>query len=348
MKFLYATSLDLPSTRANRIQIMSMAGAFSGLLGKDFVLGLDTVAPNTSVASFVKQMHETRSYILALRYLSFAKKEKITHIYCREERLLCFLLFYNRFIYRLPITFSYELHHLLYIDRFPYNLFLRSIAHVVSITEQMKQVLISRGFIADTILVAPDAVDITQFSIPISKEDARIQLNLPQDARIILYTGTIDEPWKGADLLYTAATQLDDTYQFVIVGGKPHYVEEVGYRPHQEIPVYMKAADVLVLPNSAKAEISRIGTSPMKLFEYMAAERPIVASDLPSIREVLDEHMAIFVSPDNAQALAGGIVHALQDSPGNESRVRAARKAVERYTWDQRADAIVSFIEDHA
>jgi hypothetical protein len=88
MKFLYATSLDLPSTRANRIQIMSMAGAFSGLLGKDFVLGLDTVAPNTSVASFVKQMHETRSYILALRYLSFAKKEKITHIYCREERLL--------------------------------------------------------------------------------------------------------------------------------------------------------------------------------------------------------------------------------------------------------------------
>ncbi len=69
---------------------------------------------------------------------------------------------------------------------------------------------------------------------------------------------------------------------------------------------HLARADVLVLPNSATALSARY-TSPLKLFEYLAAGRPIVASDLPALREVLrDGANAWLVPPDDAAALAGG------------------------------------------
>ena len=64
-------------------------------------------------------------------------------------------------------------------------------------------------------------------------------------------------------------------------------VRLVGYVPPGEVPLWLAAADVLALPNSAGEAISARYTSPLKLFEYMAAGRGIVASDLPSLREVL-------------------------------------------------------------
>src|SRR3989338_7168842 len=58
-------------------------------------------------------------------------------------------------------------------------------------------------------------------------------------------------------------------------------VKIIEHRPHDEIPFWLRAADILVLPNTAIEDISKYYTSPMKLFEYMASGRPIVPSDLP-------------------------------------------------------------------
>ena len=72
--------------------------------------------------------------------------------------------------------------------------------------------------------------------------------------------------------------------------------------PPQDIPQWLSVADVAVVPNSAKETISREYTSPLKLFEILAAGVPLVCSDLPSLRETVDESMALFAKADDSES----------------------------------------------
>ena len=119
----------------------------------------------------------------------------------------------------------------------------------------------------------------------------------------------------------------------------------IGHRPHIEIPYWLKAADVLILPNSAKEKISQFYTSPMKMFEYMASQKPIIASELPSIKEVLNENNAILVESDNFKALARGIEKALKDNELSDKISQRAYSDVQDYTWQKRAENILNFFK---
>jgi glycosyltransferase involved in cell wall biosynthesis len=101
----------------------------------------------------------------------------------------------------------------------------------------------------------------------------------------------------------------------------------------------MAAADVLLLPNTARHASSARYTSPLKLFAYMTSGKPIVASDLPSLRDILNEQNAVLVAADDAQALAEGVVRAL--SIGSRL-AEQARHDVEPFTWDNRATRVIS------
>lgn len=359
MRLLYATSITLPSYRANRIQITSMARAWTSLLGEDFMLGVGSADEEALRGiNYIVMGEHLRSYRLAWSYLSYAQKNRFTHIYCREEKVLLFMNIYNTLFFRMPITFCYELHHLVYMDVWWHTLLLKRVNRVISITGAMKSILIKNKYPESRILVAPDAVDLSLFVTAITRNEARMRLGLPPDKKIVIYTGAINEPWKGVGTLYEAAKQFDDSYLFLIVGGKPHYVDNFrsqypdrsnfllrGHKPHVEMPLYLRSADVAVLPNSSTSEISRVSTSPMKLFEYMASGVPIVASDLPSIREIVSEEHSVLVVPDDPSALALGIQKALIDEEETQSRVANAQELAHRYTWDNRAKEILSFIQ---
>ncbi len=358
MRLLYATSIDFPSTRANRLQTVSMARAFHSRLGESFVFGIHACEKGVELGVPYRVMPRRRSFFLALDYLRLAHRESVTHVYCREERLLALMLFYN-FFFRHPCVFAYELHHLTYLRRWVYR---KAFMHlpIVSITQAMKDVMSGLGVSVDKVCVAPDAVDVAFFEPSVSKEQARTKLALPQDAYVVLYAGSIHEEWKGVGTLYEAACRLGLGYVVVIVGGKPHYVEAfqfahparanvwmVGHRPHAEIPLYLRAADAAVVPNSARAEISRLSTSPMKLFEYMAARVPIVASDLESMKEVVDRESAVLVRPDDPEALAEGI-RSLKVHP-DRARIQASRayEKVRSQTWEFRAETVVDFLRKY-
>ena len=99
-------------------------------------------------------------------------------------------------------------------------------------------------------------------------------------------------------------------------------VKLCGHQDHQKIPVYLKAADILALPNSGKTEMSRCYTSPLKLFEYMASQRPIIASNLPSIREILNEDTAVLVQADSPEKFAIEIIKLINNENKNKFNCR--------------------------
>ena len=119
----------------------------------------------------------------------------------------------------------------------------------------------------------------------------------------------------------------------------------LSHKPHKEIPFFLRAADVLILPNSAKEEISKHYTSPLKLFEYMASIRPIVACDLPSVREILNDKNSVLFKPDNVDELNEGIKKVLNNNFLGEELAKKARENIEDYTWQKRAEKIINFID---
>jgi glycosyltransferase involved in cell wall biosynthesis len=163
--------------------------------------------------------------------------------------------------------------------------------------------------------------------------------------------------WKGVDVLLRALALVPDAHG-LIVGGHPREpdlervkalaqslsiadrVTFTGLVEPATVPNYLARAMVLVLPNPASA-ISTHFTSPLKLFEYMAAGRAIVASDLPSIREVLrDNEQALLVPPGEAEPLAAAIRRVLEDRLLAERLARAAYAEAPQYTWARRAEKL--------
>ena len=163
--------------------------------------------------------------------------------------------------------------------------------------------------------------------------------------KIILYSGTL-EPYQGVHLLLESMVALRHSPAvLVIAGGRPEQVDELQKRaaelgvadtirllgtiPSTLIPAYLMAADVLVSPRE------RGRNTPLKVFSYLRSGRPIVATDIASHTQVLDEHSCVLVRP-TAAALAAGIHMLLDDGPVRSRAVEGARVlqaefGIERY-----------------
>jgi glycosyltransferase involved in cell wall biosynthesis len=207
------------------------------------------------------------------------------------------------------------------------------------------------------LIMERNAVDVDAFNVGLQKTEARKRLGIAEEDILVLYTGHLYQ-WKGVYTLVDAALMMPRGVSVVFVGGttedivalKTHAknasnIMFMGHRSHKEIPLWQAAADVLVLPNSAREKISAYYTSPMKLFEYMASHRPIVVTDLPSIREIAGDDTATVVAPDDARALAAGIEMTVSDAQGSEIKARKGYVWVSDHTWDKRAERILAFIQ---
>jgi glycosyltransferase involved in cell wall biosynthesis len=144
-------------------------------------------------------------------------------------------------------------------------------------------------------------------------------------------------------LVFFVGGTSEDQAQFKEKYGFIGNIRLVAHQPHSSMPLWQRAADVLVLPNSGRGMQSREYTSPMKLFEYMASGTPIVASNLPSINAVAGDTVT-YAEPDDAAALARAVRLAAASSPEIERKTLQAFEKVSRHTWELRAQRIINFL----
>lgn len=278
------------------------------------------------------------------------KKDLI--FFSHDHLPLFFLSFFTKNVY-------YDVHRVL-ADSPYYRLFLSRLQGLTTTNRTMREELIRTLQIQpEKIFYVPNGVDLSQFIIPLSKTECRQKLGLPEQKKLIIYVGQLfDWNFLGAKVLAEASRYLTEDCLVLFVGGIEKDVKRFtaqyagpnikikGLKPHAEIPLWLRAADVLVLPNTAQDKFSKYYTSPIKMFEYMASQRPIVASDLPSIRDILSEENAVLVEPDNPEKLAQALKYILHSPSLADKISKQALRDVQDYTWQKRAQKIISFAEN--
>jgi len=371
MKLFYLANIRIPTEKAHGIQIAKMSQAFAGHgvdlelvlprrlnpikqdlfkyyeIEKSFKIRrlpcLDLIALNIPKLGF---WLESISFALFSFFYLIFKKADI--IYSRDLPMLFLLaLFKNNLVLEL---------HNLPGHFFLYRLVLRRAKLIIVLTRELKKALLKRGVEKQKILVAPDAVSLEFFDIKETQEECRKKLNLPLNKKIVLYQGGLYRR-KGVYILAESTRYLSENILTVFVGGpskefrrlktqtlKSKNILVLDYQLYSQMPYFLKAADVFVLPNSKRSEHSRFWTSPMKLFEYMACQRPIIASDLPAIREILDKETALFFEPDNPKDLAKKINMVLGNKELAEKISQRTWQNVQQYTWPKRAEKILALL----
>ncbi len=373
MKLIYISNTRMPHNRAHSIQVAKMAEAFNKTLPTTLIVPLklnssrektylrynissrfnityipsiDFIFMNLGIFFFYLQSF-TYSF-LAVLYSLFLQKE----YYYTRDIFSSFFLCISRFVHRKKVF--YEIHG--EPTRFE-KLFVKWTLH------RLDGIIFLNNYIAEyysdmnkNVMIAQDGVDLSLFAKKEERKLLRQKLNLAKDKKIVMYSGHLYK-WKGIFTLLDSTAYLPESYAIYILGGTQddiarvkHYISAngiknvtlLGYVDYGNVAQYLLAADILVLPNSSKSKFSNIYTSPLKLFEYMASGNIIVATDVPSSREILNKKNSILVQPDNPEDLAAGIKRA-----ANTKASRLAEKCLEdvtSYSWDERAKNILEFI----
>ncbi len=233
---------------------------------------------------------------------------------------------------------------------------LRGVCGVVAISGGVAEDLLELGLDPERLLIEHDAADLDPFSKGVTQAAARGELGLREGRPLVVYAGSL-LPWKGVEILVDAAGYLPEA-DFLVAGGSEGEIERLSRRAegltnlrldgHQDpgrIPTYLIAADVFCVPNRSEPAISARYTSPLKIFEAMAAGIPMVVSDLPAMRDILSEQEAEFVSPDNATALAAGLRALIEDPHRRYQMSKRLRIRAPRHSWERRANRILGWMK---
>ncbi len=215
------------------------------------------------------------------------------------------------------------------------------------------------------LIVAPDGVDLERFSPWLTTAQARQKLKEQgcslTDQFIAGYTGHL-YPGRGIELIQQLALRFPEVL-FLLIGGEDPDLENLqtslsrqqiqnirlgGFIPNAILPLYQMACDVLLMPyqehvaGSSGGDIANF-LSPLKLFEYLASGRPILASDLQVFREILNEENSILLPPKDLEAWQSALVRLIEAPQKCLSLGQSARLTAELYTWEERARKLLPF-----
>lgn len=221
---------------------------------------------------------------------------------------------------------------------------------LITITQTLAED-VRRHYGVDTpILVAPDGVD--------EELAARSPQSPPNAIPVLLYLGSL-HPWKGVEILIRAMQYVTGAILRIVGGVATRIAElrllakQLGVDGRVEFmgPIHpikrfevIAGADVCLLPSSESSIGSRF-TSPLKLFEYLAMGKPVVASDLPALREILQHNVTALLTKAGDERKFADSINLLLVDPDLRARLgMSAKELSRRYTWKARVEGILGFI----
>ena len=379
MKIIYIANSRIPTTKAHGFQIIKMCEAFSntGLqvelwapkrfnpikedpfryynIRETFTIkkiAVIDLIPLSRYLGFIANFIESFSF--AVFTVVALSRRDFDIIYSRDQFTLWFLSFFDK-------KFVYEIHS------FPkraalYRRIWKKAHKIIVITSVLKNLVVRAGTSEEKIMIAPDAVDTADFeAVSQTVDELKIELGLPKDEFLVGYVGRFKTLGmeKGIKTMIEALPILDGGVKMVFVGGEELEIKEyknlanrfnvsvqcvfIGYQPRLRAIKYIKAMDALVIPFPDVPHYA-FYASPLKLFEYMASGRPIIASDLPALREILNDKNALFFKPDSASELAQAVKMLKSSHTLGYHLSQQALADVREYTWDNRARRILDFM----
>ena len=376
MKILYIANIRLPTEKAHGIQIMKMCESFAHVGAEVELVIPDRYTPLTEdpfsyygverafaitrlptfdTVSWGRAGFWLQTLSFITRAARYARRSSAKVIYSRDPALF----FFGRML--LGKTLVWEIH----AKPAPrvVKKIQKSRVRIVAISSGLRDMLIEAGVPRERIIVAHDAVDTDLFAGVSDRRTVRRELSLPEDKKLVAYVGkykTMDES-KGVEEIISAIGAVHahraDTGLLLVGLNSDEFAEVealvknagldgaahlVGHVVHKYVARYMRAADVLVMNYPNTEHYARF-MSPLKLFEYMASGTPIITSDLPSIREALDDTTAYFFKADDAADFGRVLEEILTDSISASEKARATLEKVKEYTWQKRAEDIIEF-----
>ena len=364
MKIAAIAGSTIPSDTANSLQVMKACQALVQI-GHDVML----LVPGAKNSAVDLRGHYGLQTEFPIEWLSSSSRRMFTWDSVRRARTHKADLVYSWFpqsavfalLLGMPVVFEIHIQPTGLFGPLWHRAFasLRGRKRLACITRALVNILerdLHMRFSGDEVVIAPNGVDLERFASLPDPVTARGQLGL-REAPTVMCTGHL-YAGRGADLILALAKSLPRV-QFVWVGGRSEDIENwkrraesenvvfTGFIPNRDLPLYQAAADVLLMPyshsimgSSGSADSAAVA-SPMKMFEYMAAGRAIVSSDLPVIREVLNARNAVFCEPDKIGDWRLEIEALLNEDARRIELGKQARQDVQGYTWVARAQRIL-------
>jgi glycosyltransferase involved in cell wall biosynthesis len=288
-------------------------------------------------------------------------QEKFDWAYCRALRIPAYLI-------ELGVPVVVEWHNPRTQDK-GFQEFLKHIDSgaflgISTIAEQVKKNLLESGIPAEKVIVQEDAVDLKKFdALKESKGVLRKELGLPESKTVITYSGSLHRGKGIHELLRVAERMRDEAGTLFLIVGGPQKIREryerqarreglrnvrfAGYIEHRLVPKYLKASDILIMlyDIAEKNPVMDLNTtSPLKLFEYMAAKVPIIASDIPALERVVAHGKEVFFVPSgDYSAVADAVKQIVQNKNLRDTLVQTAYETVQKHTYMIRCRNISAF-----
>lgn len=367
-KFMYISYSFIPSKTANSINVMKMCSALAkrGVSVKlvvpktDAILEREELNKYYGIDSFfdivyvgtssIKKLQRPLFILKVMIYLIFSNR---AIVYSRDFYIAIFSSFFTRAFYEVHSPLRAKIKSIMLFLSLKFGTL-----KIISITKSLKEYIQQYENVKnDLIYVLPDAAD------ELNKPDYYPNYNIKGKVKLG-YVGHLYKG-KGMEVIELLSRVLSDEYEIHIIGGMDsdinYWSKKIsnknvvfhGFIPQSDLFQYVDSIDICLLPNQkvilpfgAKSDMLNISefTSPLKMFEYMSYGKPIIASNLTVLKEVLNDNNSILVAPDNVSEWVSAIEFLKEFERRRFIGLNAYLDFSNNYSWLSRADKLLEII----